>query len=121
MISDLKIFLTKDKLAVLESFTTDEQAVLREFIIRNTNAVKFLRDDYVVEGLVKQRVLILINPLFKKFNYANRYYPYRLNRFIVKKLNPQVHLYISANPNAEEIASYANQRPNCMKYVRKLL
>lgn len=118
MLSDLKIFLTKDKLAVLDYLSNKEKAILREFIIRDTLILKFIADDTVVQELVKKRILVLYSPIFKKFNYANKYYPFKINRYAKKALDPEKHLGISSNPSKEEIALLADQRPFCMKYVK---
>lgn len=121
MTSDLKIFFTKNKLDVLNDLSTEEKSILREYILRQTEIIKFLPDSPAVQKLLQSKVLMLYNPLFRRFNYSNKYYPYRINKYIKGALIPEKHLGISSTPTTRELEKYADQRPNCIKYVKKFL
>jgi len=119
MISDLKIFFTKEKTKAVENLTEDEKAVIREYFFRRANIIKFDKDNPIVLGLLERRILSVYSSDKRSQKFATRRISFKINFFIKRSLIPKKHLGISKHPSKREMASFYESRPSCVKYKKQ--
>lgn len=99
---------------LLNNLTPNQQAIYREFIIRNKSILKLRYDHPVVTEMADQKLIIKVGNF--ENTLVSRFAPFRINKYIAKLLNPPVHLGISATPTTGELAVLEGSRTSAVKH-----
>ena len=101
---------------LLNNLTPYQQAIFREFIIRNKSVLQLRHDHPVVKQMTDEKLII------KMGNFENtlvsKFAPFRINKYLAKLLNPPVHLGISTKPTVAELAVLEGSRSNAVKHTQ---